>query len=170
MHRLAGIIALATILVVPGAAFAADPAPAQSAFINSAAQAGLMGVEAARLAVSVSKNDAVKEYAYGHIHDHEQMNEQLARIAAKLGIVLPSGLDPERARTLQSLRDAPPQEFDAAFFTQVVIEHEKTVELLRSNLLNADTELAVFSSYNLPRERAHGRLAGELKARISTSK
>lgn len=171
MKRLAAIIALANIVLAPGsgAAFAAEPAPTQASFINTAAQAGLMGVEAARLAIGVTKNAAVKEYAYGVIHDHEQMNEQLLRIATKRGIAIPSGLDPEHAGALQSLRDAPPQQFDAMYFTLVALEHEKTVELLQSNLLNADTELAVFSSYNLPRERAHGRLAGELKARLSAS-
>jgi putative membrane protein len=170
MRRLTRIIALANIVLVTGATLAAEPTSAQSAFVNTAAQAGLMSTEAARLAIGVSKTDAVREYAYRLLHDHERMNEELARIATKRGVSLPSGLDTGHALRLQSLRDAPPQAFDARYFAQVLLEHEKTVELLQSNLLNDDAELAVFSSYNLPREKEHGRLAAELKAKLPASK
>jgi hypothetical protein len=39
------------------------------------------------------------------------------------------------------------------------------MEVLQSNLLNSDAELAIFSSYNLPRLKGHMLVAEELKAR-----
>jgi putative membrane protein len=172
MHRLPGIIALAAMMwtCAPASVPAIDTAQATSGFLSTAAQGGLAAVEAARLAVSVTKNPAVKEYAYGIIYDHEHMNEQLARIAAKRGITLPAGPDGERASVLRTLREASPAAFDAMYLAHAAEEHEQTVQLLQSNLLHADTEVAVFASYNLPREKAHGRLASDLKASLSLMK
>ena len=162
MHRLTGIIALATIGW--SSAFGSEP------FLTSAAQGGIAAVEAARLAAKVTQNSAVEEHAYGLIYDHEHMNEQLARIAAKRGITLPSAPEAARAAGLQALRDAPPSAFDAMYLAFIADEHERLVELLQSSLLHADTEVAVFASYNLPRERAHGRMARELKSSLSAAK
>lgn len=166
MRRLAGNFALVAVSFgtgVAGCALAAEPS-AKSAFINTVAQSGMMEVEAARVAARASRSTAVKEFAYRLIYDHESMNADLARIASKAGVRVPAAPDAEHAGILRSLQDSPPLTFDTAYFTQVIRDHARVVELLQSNLLNPDTELAVFSSYNLPRLRAHQRLAEELKA------
>jgi len=165
MHPLAGILA-ATALAwgcVAGPAIAARPGATRSEFISAAARSGMMGMEASRLAIEVTKNAAVREFAYGMLHDHERMTEDLTRISAKRGIDMPAALDADRASALQALRDAPPQAFDAMYSGQMASEHGMMVELLQSNLLHDDVELAVFSSYNLPREREHRRQAAQLK-------
>jgi putative membrane protein len=171
MQRL-GVLAMATFLgvSVSAQALAAESAASPGSFINAAAQAGLMGLESARLAIGISKNAAVKEYAYAMLQDHERMNEELARIAEKRGVAMPPALDARRDAALKSLRNAPVQAFDGQYLAQVVAEHDGTVELLQANLLNADAEVAVFASYNLPREKEHGRRAAELKAGLPASK
>ncbi len=109
----------------------------------------------------------MKEYAYRVISDYERMQADLAGIAGKRSIAFPAELDTERARMLQSLRDTPPPAFDAAYFTYVVLDQGRTVQLLQDNLLNPDVELAIFSSYNLPRISGHRRVAEELQATLA---
>ncbi len=124
-------------------------------------------VEAAKVALATSGNAAVKEFAYRVIHDYERIQADLAGIAGKRSIEFPVGLDTERATMLQSLRDTPPLAFDAAYFTYVVLDQGKTVQLLQDNLLNPDADVAIFSSYNLPRISGHRRVAEELKAALA---
>jgi putative membrane protein len=167
MQRFANGMAVISVVLnwgFAGCALAAYPAEAQNSFINSAAQAGMLEVEAAKVAVSASRNVAVREFAYRIIYDYEKMNSDLSVIAGKRGISVPAGLDAEHAKILQSLRDTPPQSFDSWYFTTMVVVRGKMVELLQSNLLNPDSELTVFSSYNLPRVKEHKRLGEELKA------
>ncbi len=162
-------VAVAAILLGSGAgsALAADATAAQISFVNAAAQSGLMEVAAAKLAVSASRNAAVKEFAYRIIYDCEKMNADLAEAARKSGVDVPAELDATHAGILQSLKDASPQEFDAKYLAQTMLDHAQTAELLRSNLLNPDFELAVFSSYNFPRLLGHKHLAEELQAALT---
>jgi putative membrane protein len=172
MHRPGYEFVLSALLVVAGvgqSAIAAEPAPTapQVSFLTAAAQAGMLEIEAARTALAVSGRTSVKEYAYRLIYDYEKMNADVAAIAQKLGISLPTALDAQHAAVLQSLRDTPAQAFDMAYVTQVIQDHEKAAGLLHSNLLNSSTELAVFASYNLPGTRARKVLAEELKAALA---
>jgi putative membrane protein len=169
MQRFTRWIAMAAITLGQGLAIPAPadaPSPAQTAFIYTAAQAGLMEVEAATLAVSRARHAAVKGFAYRILYDYERINDELARIAAKRGVTAPAGLDAGHAQRLQSLRDAAPQDFDAAYLAAMIRERGKLVELLQSNLVNPDSELTVFSSYNLARIKEHRRYAEELSATL----
>jgi putative membrane protein len=167
MQRFANRVAMAAIVLSQGLAipvFADEPSPAHISFINTAAQAGLMEVEAAWRVVGNSKNVAVKEFAYRIIYDYDRINSELARIAEKRGVSFPAGLDAEHSKNLQLIREATPQTLDATYLAAMIVERGKLVELLQSNLLNPDAELAVFSSYNLPRVREHKRVAEDLNA------
>jgi putative membrane protein len=171
-----GIVALVAVAAIlsgtvssSGAesAHAAGPTAEQTDFVNIAAQAGKLAIEAATVALHSTNHPIVKEFAYRMIYDYETMNADLARIAGKRGISVPTGLDVAHSKALQALRDTPSTTFDTAYLESMALQHAKTTELLLSNLRNADTELAVFSSYNLPKVREHKRLAGELKAQLA---
>lgn len=167
MQRFANRIAIAAMMFIQGfgnSVLADEPSPAQVSFINTAAQAGLMEVEAAWRAVTNTRNLAVKEFAYRIIYDYDRINSDLGRIAEKRGVPVASGLDADHAKNLQMLKQADPQNFDATYLETMILERGKLVELLQSNLLNPDTELAVFSSYNLARIKEHKRYAEELNA------
>jgi putative membrane protein len=175
MHRFVARIAIMLMLAgvgvtgaVAASANVADEPVDLTTFVNFAAQTGRMAVEAARVALVSTKNPAVTEYAYRIIHHHEKMNADLATIADKRGNSLPAELDVQHARALQALRDTPSGKFDIAYLASMAAEHARVEEWLQSNLLNADTEVAVFSSYNLPMVKEHKRLAEELKAKLTS--
>ena len=141
---------------------AAESAGSPDSLVAAVAQAGMAEVAAARLAVDASGSNAVKELAYRLIQDHERMRADLELIAQKRGIDLPAALDPEHAARLQALKEASAQDFDARYLAQTILAHAKLADLLRENLLNPDSGLAVFSSYNLPRVMGHKRVAEDL--------
>lgn len=148
---------------MPGFAPAAGLADAQN-LVTAAAQTGMMQAEAAKLALRASTRNAIKEYAFRVIADQLRMSDELATLSRKRQLSLPSALNAEQEKVLQSLRDTPAGSFDAAYLAQAVAHYSAMAGLLQSNLLNVDSELAVFASYNLPRVTGHQQVAEQLQA------
>jgi putative membrane protein len=149
-----------------------SPAPAgeptqPQAFVLAATEAGLMEVESARVAMNASTDARVKDFADRMITDHEKADAELAVIAKKKSITVPTQLDAERTKKLQWLRDKSVGEFDAAYAEQVVERHARTVELFRANAANADAELAAYVTRTLPVLLEHKRLADTLKGSLA---
>ena len=86
-----------------------------------------------------------------------------AAIARQRSITVPTQLDAEHAKKLQSLRDKSIAEFDAAYAGQVVERQARVVALFRANVANTDAELAAYASRTLPVLQEHQRLADSLK-------
>ena len=151
--------------VLPGVVPAAAAVEPQS-FVLAATEAGLMEVESARVAMNASTNPAVKTFADRMITDHEKTDAELAVIAKKKSITVPTQLDAERTRKLQQLRDKSIEEFDAAYVGQLVERQARTLELFQSNAANADAELRAYAMRMLPVLREHKRLADALQGSL----
>ncbi len=163
-------IALAAIALGPtaievGSADASTELP--GTFLISAAQSGALVAEAAQAALDLSRNPAVHELAHRLAYDYRRINADLARITRSNALPPVEDLDENHARILASLRASSPAEFDAAFAAQMAVESAKLVQLFRSNLLNPNSAILYFASYNLPVVREHARLANELKAALA---
>jgi len=136
------------------------------AFVLAATEAGLMEVESARVAMNASTRSGVKEFADRMIADHEKIDAELAVLAKKKSITVPTQLDAERTRQLQSLREKSIAEFDAAYAAQVAEQHAHALELFRANVANPDAELAAYAARTLPLLQEHKRLADGLKGSV----
>lgn len=158
--------------VVPAIAFAARPAappPSEpAAFVQAAAQTGLLELEAARVAMNASGNPAVKSFADRMIVDHEKANAELFAIAKARSIPVPVELDAEGARKLKALRDKSPKDFDAAYAAQMLDDHAAAVALFEANISSPDGELAAFVGRTLPVLEQHHHLAENLKINLKT--
>jgi putative membrane protein len=171
-----GFMALMALIVlsllVPVIAFAAKaPSPPPSdpaAFVQAASQAGLLELEAARVAMNASSNPTVKSFADRMIVDHGKANAELAAIAMAKSIPVPAELDAEGARKLKALRDKSPQDFDAAYAAQMLDDHAAAVALFQANISSSDGELAAFVGRTLPVLEQHHHLAGNLKINLKT--
>jgi putative membrane protein len=148
-----------------GPATAGAPTEPQ-AFVLAATEAGLLEVESARVAMNASTSSAVKTFADRMITDHEKSDAELAVLAKQKSITVPTELDAERTKMLQSLREKSIAEFDAAYAGQVVEQHARAVELFRANLTSTDAELAAYAARTLPVLQEHQRLADSLKASL----
>lgn len=142
-------------------------APAEpSAFVQSATQGALLEIEAGKLAMNVSTNPAVKTFADRMITEHGRASAELAVIAKKKSISVPTDLDMAHARVLKALREKSAKDFDAAYAAQMVDDHAKALQLFEANATNKDGELAAFVELTLPVLREHQRQAESLKASV----
>jgi putative membrane protein len=130
----------AAFLVAAGAtaAFAAGPTDPQIAHI--AYTAGVIDIEAAKLALSKSQNAEVIAFANDMVRDHEAVNEQALALVEKLGVTpedndtskgLAAGAAEKRA-SLEALEGA---EFDKAYAANEVAYHQAVNGALESTLI-----------------------------------
>ena len=147
-------------------AIGAAPQTEAGPFVASATQAGLMEIEAARLALEKSGNADVRGFATRMIAEHGKANEELKAIATRKGIPVPATLDAEHTKMLKPLRDASAKAFDKAYATRMVADHAAAVELFQANVVHPDSELAAFAGKTLPQLQEHKRLADNLRANL----
>jgi len=149
-----------------GPSLGAEPPAEATAFVNAAAQAGLMEVQAAKLALNASASAAVKTFATRMVADHEKIHAELAAIAKAKQIPVPGTLDADHAKRVTSLRGLTGTSFDTAYAMQMVDDHAKAVELFQANVSQPDGELAAFAGKTLAVLQEHKRLADNLKANL----
>jgi putative membrane protein len=113
----------AAFCLLSPAAFAQD-APSDPQIAHIAYTAGVIDIEAANLAVKMSKNEDVIAFAKDMLRDHEAVNKQALDLVAKLKVT------PEDNATSQSLTQAAAKERDAlakldgAAFDKAYVENE----------------------------------------------
>jgi putative membrane protein len=152
--------------VTMAASAPSSPPTEPAAFVQAATQAGLMEIEAGKLAMNASTNPAVKTFADRMITDHGRASAELAVIAKKKSLNVPGDLNVGQARMLKELREKSAKDFDAAYAAQMVEDHAKAVQLFEANAASKDTELAAFVELTLPVLREHRQLAEALKASL----
>lgn len=94
------ISASATLLFAGIAGALAQDMPSDSQIAHIAYTAGAIDIEAAKLALSKSSNELVKDFAQSMLDDHQAVNEQALELVEKLGVT------PEDNATSQSLVSA----------------------------------------------------------------
>lgn len=165
MHQLIQRASLALLVMsaLPGIAAVPEAAPTEPrAFVTAATQAGLMEIEAGRMAMNASTNPVVKDFADRMITDHQKAGAELAVIARRKSFTVPTELDEQHAKSLKSLRDKSAQDFDAAYAAQMSRDHAQAVALFQANTASPDSELAAFATKTLPVLKEHKRLADRL--------
>lgn len=147
-----------------GATPATDPEASDQAFVRSANQAGLMEVEASRIAQEVSASEEIRSFAGKMIADHGKASAELEQIAGKKSLSVPGKIDAEQAAKLQALRSKTGADFNAAYAMQMSDDHAAAVALFEAGTRLRDAELAAFAGRTLPVLRMHKQMADELNA------
>ncbi len=127
-------------------------------FVETAAIAGLFEIEAAKLALTRSRNDAVRRFAQQMVDDHTRIAADLKRAAtaANGDISVPSALDAEHDALLQRLKAVPEREFDAQYVAMQKTAHEQAVGLFGAFARQGDqTALKEFAQQTLPMLQHH---------------
>lgn len=156
------------VMGLAGPVFSAAPSAASSgtletqAFLSKVSASGWLNREAATRALEISANPAVKEFAQRMVYDQARLDDQLAEVARKRQLNLPAMPDAERAAVLQTLRDKTGLAFDEAYGRYIRQDRLAMADLMLINLLNPDTEVAVYASYFMPLVQHHARLARQL--------
>jgi putative membrane protein len=121
-----------------------------AAFMKDAGVSGMLEVVFAELATKKASSSKVKAFAAQMIKDHGQANKELAAIAEKAGILLPTDLLPEQKKQYDHMATLTGTAFDKEYMQMMVDGHQKTVELFKYGQDLNKQDLVGFAKKTLP--------------------
>ncbi len=125
-------------------------------FIMEAASAGMMEVEAGRLAEQSASNQRVKAFGAMMVRDHSAANDQLRAVATARNVMLPDSMMTKHKEHLDKLRTAQGRTFDKQYMNLMVMDHNEDINKFQVASNNAqDTAVRGFATRTLPILRMH---------------
>lgn len=129
-------------------------------FIKEAAQGGMAEAQLGQFAVEKAQNKQVKQLGRRIHTDHNKANEELQRIAQKLGVTLPTELERKYRKHVDDLQSKSGAEFDKAFAEHMIKDHKKDIKEFEKAARDAENaDVKSFAERTLPTLREHLRLA-----------
>src|SRR5690606_11471632 len=106
-----------------------------------------------------------KMFADMMVTDHTKANEELKALAAKKNITLPTALSDKSRKTYEDLSKQTGNDFDEAYASQMVEDHEKTVSDFKKQADNGnDPELKSWAAGKVPALEHHLERAKQIEA------
>ena len=166
-------LAAAALIAVSGATFALAAGPTDPQIAHIAYTAGVIDIEAAKLALQKSQNAEVIAFANSMVSDHEAVNEQALALVGKLGVTpedndtsksLVAAAEAKRAE-LTALEGA---DFDKAYAANEVAYHQTVNGALESTLIPSasNAELKDLLTTGLRLFQGHQQHAEQLAASL----
>jgi putative membrane protein len=156
--------ATTTTMATPSATTLAQ---ADQDFVMKAAQGGLAEVAMGQTASQKATNADVKTFATRMVTDHGQANNELTQFATAKGVTLPTEPAEEHKKGMEHLNGLNGAEFDKAYMSHMVEDHDKTVKDFETASQSVqDPELKAWATKTLPILQEHLRLAKETQAKV----
>jgi putative membrane protein len=164
---------ISTIVIVVAAAVALW-APAASPqeltdqqFVSLAATGGLAEVELGRLATQRASRASVQRFGERMVMDHGAMNAELAQLAARKGLRVPTTLDDGHRQDVDRLARLSGDDFDRAYMQHMVADHTKDVaHFERQAQTGTDPDLKALAASALPVLRQHLEMARNVNTQV----
>ena len=144
----------------------ANPTDA-SGFMTAAAESSNAEIAAGKMAVSMTKNAEVKQFAQQMIAEHTKANNDLKPVAEKKSVTLPTDINAEHKAMAADMSKLSGEAFDKAYMTGQVADHEKTVALLQSQIDGGtDADAKAIATKMLPVVKMHLEMAQKINAKL----
>lgn len=137
---------------------------AGATFLKKAAAGGIMEIEAAKIAQTHAKSQAVKDFAATMLQDHTKANNELKALAKEKKIITPDGLPADEEMHLNEMKKMKGDAFDKHYMDMMVTDHDKTVVLFKEGMLNKDSKLKAWAKNTLAIIEQHDAKAKEIMA------
>jgi putative membrane protein len=125
-------------------------------FVRQAALGGQAEVELSKIAQKKASNESVREFANRMVEVHSKSNQQLLRTGRGLNPELPKNLDPEHQTVRNELQKASDRDFDLAYISAQIQDHQRTANLLQWHISTGQNEaLKKYSMETLPEVMDH---------------
>jgi putative membrane protein len=165
--------AFALLILVSGASSAQTTKPNDAQIAHIAYTAGEIDIEAAKLAISKSKNSEVTAFARDMVRDHEAVNKQALALVKKLNVT-PQDNDTSKSlakaaadqrKTLSALDGAA---FDKAYMQNEVAYHKQVNGALKTLLIPSasNAELKSLLETGLKMFEGHQQHAEKVAAKL----
>lgn len=128
-------------------------------FVKSAALGEMTGIELAKLAQSKSKDTRIQSFASRMLKDYNTLRTELAAIAKRKRLDVPTSLVYEDEQTLTQAAEKSGAEFDAWYARQTITESQKAIALFQGAAKMQDADLAAYAKKTLPTLDEHQRMA-----------
>ena len=128
-------------------------------FVKSAALGGLTEIELAKLAQSKSQDASIRSFAGRLLKDREALHRELAAIAKRNRLDVPTSLDYEDEQMVKQAAAKSGAQFDAWYARQMITEQQKAIALFQGAAKMPDADLAAFAKKTLPVLDEHQRMA-----------
>jgi putative membrane protein len=135
------------------------------AFVKKAAESNTTEVEFGKLAQQKGSTEAVKEFGKRMVEDHSKANQNIAPIAAKLSVDVPSELPHAGKKTLDKLAKLSGADFDRAYVKLMLNDHRDDVNSFTEEVQQGQIPAVKdFANKTLPTLQEHKKMAAELEA------
>ncbi len=163
------LVALATLTLLPAVLAAQAPEP-DADFMRRAFQGGLAEVEMGRLAADRAASLEVKQFGQRMVTDHGAANAELARLATRKGVVLPTEPGSAHAATRDRLAALRGTEFDRQYMAEMIRDHQEDVTAFQRQAESGqDPDVRAWAAGMLPVLREHARLAERVHAEVASA-
>lgn len=172
MMRKAALLAVASLLVFPAPALAAE-GPSDPEIAHIAYTAGTIDISAAEQALAKSRNEAVRAFAEGMVRDHRAVNEKALALVKKLNVTpadnaVSASLGRDASTTMSRLAKLNGAAFDRAYLENEVAYHKAVNAALGGTLIPSadngelkallETGLTLFSEHQAHAEHVAAQL------------
>lgn len=136
--------------------FSDDSLRDDAGFVAKAAEDGMYEVKLSADAQTKTSNAGVKKLAAHMQQAHEKANKQLAELAAKKSITVPTVLPQGKTDDISKLFEKSGNDFDKAFVEELEDKHQKAIKLFEDGAKDAkDPDLKAWFAKTLPELRNH---------------
>ena len=136
-------------------------------FWTAAADGGLAEVVMGKIAARKSQDPEVKKFAQMMVRDHSKANNELAALAAKQKITLPTDIGPRNKSTIDELNRLTGADFDREYVQAMVDDHETDIQLFEDQADDElDTRAKAFAAKTLPVLRRHLEAIKAIQAKM----
>ena len=102
-------------------------------YVAMAASSDMFEIESSRLALQMSRNPMVRQFAQTMINDHMRMSGEMMTMARDLRLPTPPmQMMPRHAEMMQRLASATAMDFDMAYRREQIMAHEEALMLHRT--------------------------------------
>jgi putative membrane protein len=150
-----------------------NPAPdpvketTDTTFARGAASGGMAEVSMGKLAQQKGSSDSVKEFGKRMETDHSAAGDKLKDIAGKDGITIPGGMSQKDQATYNKLSKLSGADFDKAYATQMVQDHQKDIAEFQKEASNgSNPDVKNFATETLPTLQEHLRMAQDMQKTV----
>lgn len=133
-------------------------------FITKGVEGGNAEVQLSQLALKVSKNKAITDYANMMIAEHTDAGTELKKIAAGQSASIPDTLTRVHSQVIASLSKKTGSAFDKDYIQAMVQDHEQNIALFKTVTGNPNKKITDFAGKTLPKLKEHLEKANEICA------
>ena len=156
-------ITTAAILAAFAAAAPLALAASANEFLMDAAKGDNAEIMMGKLAQQKGQSAGVKKFAATLVADHTKAKNEVAALATKMSVSMPSDVKPDAQQMYDKLAQTTGADFDREFVNHMVEDHQKDIAAFRKEANAGDGSVSKLAAKQLPTLKKHLSIAQSLQ-------